>query len=315
MKRISNLSFLLLITLSLASCLKDKDYVDGKIGHKIDDQNIIELARPSSASRQTTIALDIVNKDTIVRLIPVRLASGKVAANDIIITLDTSRTSQYVNANYADNHALTNFTSAIGTLESGLSVTIPKGSNEGFISVKLNSSKFNPSNQYVLAYNIASVGDPNYQKSGLLDSHVFIFSAKNKYDGVYELTGYHNRVPYTFPYVDIEMHLVTLTGNSVGVYWPEAGDWGHPIGVGVGQVSWYGNGIAPVFVLDLATNQVTSAFNQGATVITLYTSATGPGAMANKYDPATKTLEVSWNYGNNPLRGFFDTFKYVGPRP
>lgn len=316
MKRIINLSFLLLITLSFVSCLKDRDYVDGKIGHKVADQNIIELAWPGSASGQTTIAMDIANKDTSIRLIPVRLASAQVAANDIVITLDTSQTTKYVVDNIEDNEALLPFSSAIGSLESGLTVTIPKGSNEGYITVKVNSSKFDPAHQYALAYKIANVSDPNYLASGLLNTHVFVFSAKNRYDGVYKLTGFHNRVPYNFPYVDVEMHLVTLTGNSVGVYWPEAGSWGHPIGVGPGQVSWYGAAIAPVFVFDLSTNNVTSAFNQGgATVISLYTTTQGSDAMPNKYDPATKTLKVSWMYSNNPLRAFFDTFVYVKPRP
>jgi hypothetical protein len=301
---------------SLVSCLKDQDFKDHKIGHRIDDQNIIEMAAPNSATSKTTISMEIVDKDTVMKLIPIRLASGAVAANDIVVTLDTSYTSTYVTGNLADNAALKHFSGLIGSLESGLTVTIPRGSNEAFIKVKLNSSKFDPSNQYVLAYKIKSVSDPNYLTSGLLYSHAFIFSAKNKFDGVYKLTGNHNRVPYDFMYEDIEMHLVTLSGNSVACYWPEAGGFGHPIGVGPGQVSWYGAGIAPVFVFDLATNNVTGAYNQGgATVISLYTNATGPGAMANKYDIAKKTLYISWMYNNRQDRAFFDTFVYVKKRP
>lgn len=315
MKRIINYSFLFLTVISLISCLKDKDYTDGIIGHKVDDQYIIELANANSASKKTTKSLDLVDKDTVIKLIPVRLASALSADQDIVVTLDTTYSSEYVAANVEDNPALVPFSAAVGSLESGLTVTIPKGSNEGYISVKLNTSKFDASKQYVLGYKIKSVSDPKYTVSGLLNSHAFVFSAKNKFDGVYSLTGYHNRVPYTFPYVDEEMYLVTVTGNSVACYWPGAPGFGHPIGVGEGQLSWYGTAIGPVFVIDLATNDVVSAYNQGgATVISLYTNATGPGAMANKYDPATKTLYVSWMYNNNPLRGFFDTFVYKGPR-
>ena len=36
---------------------------------------------------------------------------------------------------------------------------------------------------------------------------------KNKYDGIYTLRGYHNRVPYTFPY-EVEMHMVTYGPTS-----------------------------------------------------------------------------------------------------
>lgn len=132
----------------------------------------------------------------------------------------------------------------------------------------------------------------------------------NAYDGRYSLNGYHNRLPYTFPYINIAMELRELSPNLLSIYWPEMADYGHPIGVAPGQTSWYGNNIAPVILIDPSTNIITDVFNgSGGTPISLMT-----GAPTSHYDVASGTLYVYWMYNNNPLRGFIDTFRYLGPR-
>ncbi|MHC1704115.1 MAG: DUF1735 domain-containing protein [Tenuifilaceae bacterium] len=175
-----------------------------------------------------------------------------------------------------------------------------------------NASAFDFSKSYALAYKIAVSGEGVYTAAAS-DTMVCQVLAKNKYDGLYLLKGMHNRVPYTFPY-ETEMELHTMGASSVGMYWPEVGSIGHPIGLGPdNDLSWYGSAIAPVVVMDPLTDMVASVFNQGgATVITKFTDA--GVANSNKYDPVTKTLYVSWNYNNNPLRAFIDTFTYLGPR-
>ena len=140
---------------------------------------------------------------------------------------------------------------------------------------------------------------------------------KNKYDGLYLLKGAHNRVPYNFPYLT-NMELRTTGASSVAFFWPGPegpNDFGHPIGTGpdpVNDMSWYGNTIAPVIVFDPVTDFVSDVYNTGGpTVITKFT---GAGSNANLYDAATKTIYVSWNYNNNPLRAFIDTLTYTGVR-
>lgn len=174
-----------------------------------------------------------------------------------------------------------------------------------------NSGNFDFSKHYALAFRVASVSGTGTLSAAAKDTIVCEILAKNKYDGLYLLKGVHNRAPYTFPY-ETEMQMQTRGASSVAFYWPEAGSAGHPIGIGPGETSWYGAAIAPVIVFDPVTNLITDVFNAGgATPITKFT---GAGANSNKYDPATKTIYVSWNYNNNPLRAFFDTLTYIGPR-
>jgi hypothetical protein len=190
------------------------------------------------------------------------------------------------------------------------SVIIKKGTSQTTVSavVKL-SSDFNFNKAYGLPIKITAVS------SGLISGNyaasIYSFGVRNKYDGVYKLKGYHTRVPYNFPYSNIKMEMRTVGATAVGFYWPDAGSWGHPIGTGVGSVSWYGSAIAPVVVFNAATNVVTSVYNQGGTTpIDIYT---GAGSGQGRQD-ADKTMYIYWRYNANDARGFLDTLTYVGPR-
>jgi hypothetical protein len=190
------------------------------------------------------------------------------------------------------------------------SVVIKKGTSQTTVqaTVKI-SPDFDYSKAYALPIKITAVS------SGLISGNygvsVYAFGVRNKYDGVYKLKGYHTRVPYNFPYTNITMEMRTLGANAVGFYWPDAGSFGHPIGVGPGSVSWYGSAISPVVVFDIATNLVTNVFNQGgATPISIYT---GPGSGQGR-QAADKTMYIYWRYNANDLRAFVDTLTYVRPR-
>jgi hypothetical protein len=180
------------------------------------------------------------------------------------------------------------------------------------IMVNLPSSgSFDFSKKYALAFKLVSVSGSGTLSAAPYQTIVCQILAKNKYDGKYLLKGLHNRVPYNFPY-ETGMEMRTAGANSVDFYWPDQGSVGHPIGTGVGTLGWYGASIAPVIVFDPVTNLVTDVYNTGgATPITKFT---GAGANSNLYDPVTKTIYVSWNYNNNPLRAFIDTLTYTGVR-
>jgi hypothetical protein len=229
-----------------------------------------------------------------------------------------------------DDAILTEYNAAEGTnftpLSSSLCTTSLVPTADGTITINYaagefakdmvftvpNAALFDFSKQYALAYRIESVTGSGIISQGFGDTIIVQVLAKNKYDGLYLLKGVHNRVPYNFPY-ETEMEMQTTGASSVAFFWTEANSLGHPIGVGPGNdLSWYGPGIAPTIVFDPVTNLVTDVYNTGsATVITKYT---GEGANSNKYDPATKTIYVSWNYNNNPLRAFFDTLTFISPR-
>lgn len=133
------------------------------------------------------------------------------------------------------------------------------------------------------------------------------------YDGIFSLNGFHDRVPYNYPYTNVEMHMVTVSPNTVAFYWPYAGDFGHPIGTDQG-LSWYGPSIAPQITFDPVTNSILSVTNysQANATLSLYSGAL---PTQNYYDPVTRKIYVAWEYntGTTP-RAFFDTLTYVGPR-
>jgi hypothetical protein len=169
-----------------------------------------------------------------------------------------------------------------------------------------------PNSAYGVGITISSASN-GYQVAANMNKMMIIFSVKNKYDGAYNLTGYHNRVPYNFPY-ETEMHLVTTGPSSVIFWWPEVGGVGHPIGIGPGNsMSWYGSTVAPQITFDPATDLVTSVVgtDPGGPPITLFT---GAGSRLSKFDAATRHVTVDWNYNANPLRAFFDDMAYLGPR-
>jgi hypothetical protein len=194
-----------------------------------------------------------------------------------------------------------------------LTVTIPAGARNIDIPFIVPSTlTLNPNAAYGVAIRIASVSG-NYVIAENLRNLLVQFSIKNKYDGVYNLTGYHNRVPYTFPY-QTTMHMVTSGPNAVYFFWPLVGGVGHPIGLGPNNsMSWYGPTVAPVVVFNTTTNLVTNVFGSdpAGPPITMFT---GTGSRLSKWDPATRNMTVDWNYNNNSLRAFFDDLQYQRAR-
>ena len=275
--------------------------------------NVIELANtgdnlaPSGIAGYYTDLGVLAAGDSAKFNINVHYTGPGTAPADIVVTLGT------------DQASLTKFNTDNGTAKEvppatvasfPTTVTIKKGTSQTTVKATIVlSADFNFNKAYALPIKITAVS------SGLISGNyaasVYSFGVRNKYDGVYKMKGYHTRVPYNYPYSNITMEMRTLGATSVGFYWPDAGSWGHPIGVGVGSVSWYGSSIAPVVVFDAASNAVTNVYNQGgSTPISIYTGAgSGQGRQA-----ADKTMYIYFRYNANDARGFLDTLTYVGPR-
>jgi hypothetical protein len=175
-----------------------------------------------------------------------------------------------------------------------------------------NSDQLDPNIVYGIGYRIQSV-DAGYSITRNMREIVVGFAIKNKYDGIYRLQGHHTRPTLDFPY-DTEVELITIAPNEVVFYWPDAADFGHPIGEGPNNaLSWYGNTLQPVVVFDPVTNLVTNVYNRSTgSFITMYT---GPGSRISKFDPATRNMIVDWNYNANPLRAFIDDLTFLRDRP
>ncbi|RYY38416.1 MAG: DUF1735 domain-containing protein [Chitinophagaceae bacterium] len=317
----SGLALAALASFTLAGCLKDKSYDDGatqSTRSRGNDPRVIEIGLTATSNAEFAgVGLDAFNYDTTFALFPVVLNTPGPAEEDINVTIaaDPALVDQY----NTDNGTAYQFPDATmySIVNPGMVVTIPKGSNVGYFRVKLNPTPYIGSD-WAFGYKIVSVDKPGYLISDNLRTGIVSIAIKNMWDGVYILTGFHNRSPYDFPY-ETEMELRTINGTTNSFWWPDAGSIGHPIGVGPGnQLSWYGSAIAPVVVFNPTTNLITNVYNQGsATPISLYTGS-DPRAGVSRYEPngigGKPTIFVYWQYNNNTARAFFDTLVYDRPR-
>jgi hypothetical protein len=145
--------------------------------------------------------------------------------------------------------------------------------------------------------------------SKIADTLIVALSVKNKYDGVYNLRGFHNRTSpdYSAPY-DEEVELITSGSNSVYMYWEPAGGPAHPIAGGTGAYSSFTTN----FIFDPNTNKLVGW--DLSPYPTTVDCAVGP-ATDSRYDPVTKKIYAQIYYNNNPSqRGFTDTLTYLRPR-
>jgi hypothetical protein len=302
---------ILLLTVSVlfSSCLKDELVEDQKYGLiNLNANKIVGFNEKSQTFAMTA-------EDKMVTLeIPVHLSAEATAETDVVVNLSLANDANLRTAYNTEKGAnVVLFPTNLYTLES-LKVTIPKGSKDGSLKVKLNPSTLDPAKSYGLGITISSVEQGGYIVSGNYGTKVAVFNVKNKYDGVYLLKGQHNRPGYQFPY-ETEIELRSIDANSVYFYWPSVNSAGHPIATGPNNaLSWYGAAISPALTFD-SSNRIQNAYNiGGATVISLYTTAQGADAMSNLYDPATKTIYVSFMYSNNSARAFFDTLTFLRAR-
>jgi hypothetical protein len=142
-------------------------------------------------------------------------------------------------------------------------------------------------------------------------------SAKNEYDGVYNLTwtNYHPTLntAYTGSTTEIELH--TTGANKCKIYWPLAGAYACPA-ILSGALQYFGIQ-EPEYTFNVSTNAVTVQ-NVAPGAVTFYTMATG---FNSRYEPATKTIYAKWGY-SYAVPGVFDancrewtqTMVYVRPR-
>jgi hypothetical protein len=308
---------LVLVSLGMAGCLKDKDYDDGKIQSTKPggNQSIIEMKISATNTKNfVSLAYNNSNNDTTVNLVPITLASG-TAPEDLHVTLDLKPELVKI---YNDSND-TEFdvpTTSLVTIVSNV-VTIPKGANTGYLQVK-----FKPSNliglELAYGFAISSVDKPNYIISGNLGSGVVAILIKNKFDGIYEVTGHLEDAinpslnstsdgPYPF---NVEMR--TTGANSLAMYSPDAGAYGHLI-----FGSYYGS-FSPNITIDPTTNKITSVVNYFGQPSSNGRSAdqlTGAN-INNVYNATDKSIYVSFVMiqGGGVRTTFTDTLTYKGPR-
>jgi hypothetical protein len=296
----------LVLVLAMTGCLKDSDYSNNRIGTKnTQNQNFVEVhLTTSDNSNIVARAYDLLDHDTTVtKLIPINLTSGP-ASSDVTVSfelLDTVKSAAVKSLIVDDQDVLVD-TSVFKIMNPGMKVTIPAGSQTGYISVKFKPSTL-IGTTYVFAVRLTSVTN-NYTISNLSDGIVTV-SIRNQWDGSYMMKGWVLRAgdaARTGNFSGVEWKLGTVGKSAVAFWQPQIWADGSTVG-GIGN--WVlsiddsngPNNPMPVSVSDPTNPAVSSNPDYN-----------------NRYDPATKTFYISVYWGAGPSsRAAIDTLVYTGP--
>jgi hypothetical protein len=285
---------LLLAASTLTSCLKDDRLVlDPEKG-----TNVIEFANPAQINTIGSVyplynfAYDIVPSATI----PITISySGPAtgAPQDITVNFVAGTQTEVDQYNEDQETGMVVLDATLFKLSTN-TVTIKKGQTKASFNVVVSPDKFDFSKDYALPLKIttSSVG----AISGNFGTILLKIGAKNKYDGVYRVEGTmvdRNSAANVGSYPR-EMSLVTQSLNSNALFDQalNGGSFFHHFLAGTSG-SYYGN-FAPIFTFSDAgiVNEVVNYYGQGSNSSVRAAKLDPTGV--NKYDPASKTLEVSY---------------------
>lgn len=275
----------------ITGCLKDDDYDNGVIQSVRPHGNIVKPIElkisATDNSNFATVAVDNSPNDTTSDFVPVVLATVEPAPQDIHVTLEMvdSLVDAYNAANFTAYAVPTSDMYEFPSME----VTIPKGSNTGYLQIKYSKPDFIGAD-WAFGFRIASVQESGYTISGNFGEGVVSLAIKNQYDGIYKGSGtmVHPVLPGTYTNKDEVM--TTSGANSVLLY---------PLNT----TTQFG------VDLNITIDPVTNLCSLSATLVTLdpYDPA------KNYYDPATKTFYLDFGYSGG-TRHVTMTAVYNRPR-
>lgn len=316
MKRYIKSLYVLPVLAVLTSCLKEDPIMDPS-----GSQNIIEFwdaVAPSSPVGSVyplySFAVDLAPEATVPLVISY---SGAIdaAPQDITVNLEFGTQAELDQYNEEQGTAYELLPASIASLASP-TATIAKGQKKDTVMLKMKAELFDFSKSYALPVRIKSSSFGIV--SGNFGTVIYAINVKNKYDGIYTVTGTFEdltaatstaRYPRT-------IHLITMGANSVAYFDPalNGGIFGYSFQT-PGGGSYYGNW-SPVFTIndDGTVASVANYYGQG-TNPQVRSGKIDPAGV-NKYTAANKTLEVSYVLvqGGADRSLFTETLVYKGPR-
>lgn len=315
-----------LATLLIAGtgCLKDELSDDQQTNPDISSSpSLIELPGPVRVnnSYRSSFAIGLAPKstDTTFNMVTVRLASDQPAPEDIQVELELvpSLLDAY---NDSTGSNLSTFPTTGYKFTPGLTVTIPKGSREGYVQLTTIPNSL-VGKEYGFGFRIKSVSNSKYLISGNYNSIVIAVGVRNKYDGAYTLkiktTGWaaysiSDGVTLTYP-EDVDM--VTASANSVSLFSHYTGGNLQPAFDATGSATQFG-AAAPVFTFDPATDKLTSVTNSLPDDGRGRAFFLNPAITTSRYDPATKNIYAAYFMKQNgrPDQAIYDTLTYKKAR-
>jgi hypothetical protein len=289
-------SLIAFVLLSISSCLKDTGYENGTYGMApVTGGEFVSV--PLASSSPNALALESKSGNQTLSLFQVAYEYVDAAKEDIKVgfTKDDAAVT-------ATDATLTLLPAAVLSFTGAPEVTIKAGARvSGNFTMNINTGTLDPLKTYGVAFTISSVSKSSVSIPKNLKTVVYKIALKNKYDGVYKVTGtmvdaanggLTNWMPFW------TANLETTGPNSVAVRdMTYTGGIYHPIMNG-GAASYYGT-FGMYVTFDGATNKAVD-------MVSPYEPGQIPGGATNSrtarldpnftstFDPATRTIRIKY---------------------
>jgi len=308
------LFFLFISSLTITGCLKDSAYdsaaVQSGLGSTV---KVISLGlNVSSSVNFVALSYNNSSADTVVDLVPVELGGPVAAPQDIHVTLvsdstlidaynaantDTTVSPENPNPSGKITHYVpfNNFTIVNPV------VTISKGTRAAFLQIK-----FVPGDLIgaasAIGFAVKSIAETGYTISGNFSTGVVALTAKNEWEGDYQVTGWFFH-PSAGRAISAVKHLSTTGATSLQ---GTAADLGTPFlfdVIGNQATNWTSSGFTSSGFMD-ADNPGGTNFSDPSNGGNLPGDAHFNSTIYNNtYDPATKTFYLHYGYVNGASVG------------
>jgi hypothetical protein len=317
MKHILKYLIALMPVVLFFSCKKD----DINKGIKSTEQTLVRL--PQAEEELFTIALNAVPGTVDVKVLEVRKdvkSEGDLNTRTVVkIAPNNSAIAAYNAAHQTELELFTQYTLNPATPFDGThwTVTFNPGEFVKYITISLNPANLDLTKRNAMAFKIASAEGGNVSISKAADSALVEIAIKNKYDGVYRVTGtmVDNVVPTLTGYFPMDVDFITAGPNTVMMVPHELGIPGHLILNG-SSLSYYGS-FAPVFHFDPATDRVVNVTNSYGQPAGNGRSAALDATGINQWNATDKSMQVKYlmlQPGTTVRTVFNEQFEYLGPR-
>ena len=319
-KHTYRLVIVIILSLSLSSCLKDELADNNQTGVYID--NTIKTAfllGPSTGSK--IINLQYSSSDTSFGLATIRVAADKPVSTEVkvVVTQNPSLIDAY-NTSNGTHYA----TPAAGLYSiPSLTVTIPAGKTDGDLTIKLKSADI-ASGENAFGFTIVSVSDPAVKISGNFKNQVIILGVKNKFDGVYDLRiktsgwgGFGIADNETADWPAQGIFMITSGANSVKLFDNNAyGTYIQPAFTTTLEQTGFG-ATQPKFIFDVVTNKLIDVVNDNPPGDSRNRQFMINTAVTNsRYDPDSKKIFAAYvmTQSGRPNQFIYDTLSNQSPR-
>lgn len=308
------LAILSVLLIGFASCEKTKDA--DPIGDR--GQTVVKLVNGGTPGHILK-GIDFVTTSQSIDIADVRRDVPNTAemnrTMNIVIKDDTAALRQYNIDEGTDLQIMPSSWYTLNIPRSGpggtYSITLAPGELAKQITITIpNATLLDPGETYGFPFTIVSAdANGNISEAKTI---VYEIAAKNDYDGVYSGKGYgflggNTVAPHLFSWdCDFDINLITVAGDKVVMD-------AQPLYRGTPPTTTYGfSTVVPAFTFDAVTNKVIAVTPSPGSLPMNF--PVDGGTYDSRYDPATKTIYVSFGVNNSPTWRIIDTLTFCRSR-